>query len=168
MARKFTQIVSVLMFFIEVLNFPAFTTSDTTLPDQTLYASPPPPYGCPYCMPPPSAPTNCPPPPSPPLPTVSPPPPPGSVYYPPPPGYYSPPYFPYNPTPGYVYPAPPPPDPILPYFPFYYLQPPPPPGFSSADGINLSVKWIACMLLLNYMHPILRPILHFLTIDEEG
>ncbi|KAK9091699.1 hypothetical protein Sjap_024876 [Stephania japonica] len=111
---------------------------------------------CPYpCLPPPTMPvtTNCPPPPppSPPHATPSPPPPPSSGYYPPSSWYYPPPsgYLPYYyPPPAYVnFYAPPPPNPILPYFPFYFKQPPPSPGYSSATHHrSTSVMLLARML----------------------
>lgn len=90
--------------------------AEKTFSNQAAFATPLQPYECPYpCLPPPTATTtNCPPPPPSPLPPY------GWLY--PPPAYVNN-YF-----------APPPPNPILPYFPFYYKNPPPPFGFSSAGG----------------------------------
>lgn len=77
MAKTFSQLISKFILIIVALHFPAISGPENTiLDDQTvLYASPPPPYVCPYpCLPLPTTTTSCPPPPWSPLPAVSPPP----------------------------------------------------------------------------------------------
>ncbi|XP_049384459.1 extensin-like [Solanum stenotomum] len=113
----------------------------TTSNQGVLYASPPPPNGCPYsCLPPPT-PTDCPPPPS--SPQL---PPSGPVNYPPPMGYYLPPGGDFLPPPMYVY-GPPPPNPILPYLPFYYKNPPSDYSSAASDH-NLTSKLLFLFTLL--------------------
>lgn len=130
MAQNFIHAVSItLLFFIFFPKFQATSTRLTTLPSQT----------CPYpCIPPPLPTTSCPPPPSPPLlPLPPPPPPPMTVLplIPPPPGTE-------------IWAAPPPPNPILPYFPWYYKYPPPPPDYSSAMSLRISVIMFPFIILV--------------------
>ncbi|PHT56804.1 hypothetical protein CQW23_05290 [Capsicum baccatum] len=125
-----------------VLTILTFSSSGNAQVSDVLYASPPPPNGCPYsCLPPPT-PTDCPPPPPSPQPTTpTPPSPPPSepVNYPAPVGYYLPPDGYFLPPPVYVN-GPPPPNPILPYLPFYYKNPPPPSDYSSVASHYATVK----------------------------
>lgn len=148
MITKFCLLLPLIILTILTLNSSADAqVSEVTSSNQAvLYASPPPPNGCPYsCLPPPT-PTDCPPPPpSPQLPTPTPPPS-GPVNYPPPMGYYLPPGGDFLPPPVYVY-GPPPPNPILPYLPFYYKNPPPF-DYSLAASHNVTSKRMKSKLFL--------------------
>ncbi|XP_055803623.1 extensin-like [Solanum dulcamara] len=135
MVTKFCLLLPLIILTILTFNSSANAqVSEVTSSNQALlYASPPPPNGCPYsCLPPPT-PTDCPPPS-------------GPVNYPPPMGYYLPPGGDILPPPVYVY-GPPPPNPILPYLPFYYKNPPPS-DYSSAASHNVTSKRMKSKLFL--------------------